>query len=99
MFSIETRWNIEQNMSIMKVTAIASLTKVEIINTSIELTLISKMADVVESAEKFKGKPLDIEPNPPLDKDTLRVSSSIIFDSPENLNAFRVELPNILKQE
>lgn len=71
---------------------------ISFLNDELQRQLICNMVDIIDCAEKFEGKPMDIPPATPQENDVLIVASTIIFNSYDNMNAFKKELPNILNQ-
>ena len=98
MFATESRWHMQQNMLIIKITGSAQLFNNSAINAQIETQLISKITNVILGAEKFHGKALSVVPHIPTEPNTFVVCTSIIFSSQSDIEEFKKECPKILYQ-
>ena len=92
------RWIIEENVTFIRITAIAPITKISYMDKKILLYTITKMTDVIQEAQRFRGRVLETEPKMPAEDKTLAVCSTLVFDSLTNYCAFKNEFIKMFNQ-
>lgn len=98
MFAVSSRWMLERNMLVLKITGMAKLNGISFIDSQIKSEMIRKISYAISEAEKYNGRALDVIPSLPKEEKTLVICCSIIFSSESNLNAFTNECGKILNQ-
>ena len=89
-YEVQSKWNVEEHMLILKITASVPLMKIEQVDSQIQNQMMAKMAYLVIGAAKYSGKPVEVpvfghEPN------HLVITAGISFHTKDNLKAYSEE--------
>lgn len=99
MFAIETKWYVEEYLTMLRITARSKIDNINISEQVVQPLLVQKMLKLIDASTKFRGKLIANFPRElPKEDNTMDVYVCMIFESDSMVENFKKEIPKVLQQ-